>query len=78
MTRYRHSYHYHPYQNHYRYNFGETPRRRGMIMGVCADFAATFAFDTTLVRLAALALLCFFTGPTLLVYLVLGFLGGRR
>jgi phage shock protein PspC (stress-responsive transcriptional regulator) len=49
-----------------------------MIMGVCADFANAFTFDVMLVRLAALALLCFFTGPTLLAYLVLGFLGGRR
>jgi phage shock protein PspC (stress-responsive transcriptional regulator) len=74
MTRYRHSYQNHPHQNHY----VETPRRRGMIMGVCADFANAFAFDVTLVRLATLLLLCFFTGTTLLAYIVLGFLGGRR
>jgi phage shock protein PspC (stress-responsive transcriptional regulator) len=65
MTRYR-TYHM------------ETPRRRGMLMGVCADFANAFTFDVTLVRLATLLLLCFFTGPTLLAYIVLGFLGGRR
>ena len=54
------------------------PRRRGIIMGVCADFAAAFAFDVTLVRLAALLLLFLFTGPTVLTYLALGFLGGDR
>ncbi len=63
---------------HYRNFYTQTIRRRGMIMGVCADFASAFAFDVTLVRLTALLMLCFFTGPTLLAYLVLGFLGGRR
>jgi len=47
-------------------------------MGVCAGVADYFSFDRTVVRLIALLLLWFFTVPTLLLYLLLTWLGDAR
>lgn len=53
-------------------------RRDGIIMGVCAGVADFFSLDRSIVRLVALLLLWFFTVPTLLLYLLLGWLGDSR
>ena len=53
-------------------------RRDGIVMGVCAGIADFFSLDRTVVRLVALLLLWFFTVPTLLLYLLLGWLGDSR
>jgi phage shock protein PspC (stress-responsive transcriptional regulator) len=53
-------------------------RRRhgdGIVMGVCAGVADYFSLDRAVVRLVALLLLWFFTVPTLLLYLLLAWLG---
>lgn len=53
-------------------------RRNAIIAGVCAGVADYFSLDRNVVRLVALLLLWFFTVPTLLLYLLLGYLGGSR
>jgi phage shock protein PspC (stress-responsive transcriptional regulator) len=56
-------------------------RRRhdvAIVMGVCAGVADYFALDRTVVRLVTLALLWFVTVPTLLLYLLLAWLGDSR
>ena len=55
-------------------------RRHGdaVVMGVCAGVADYFSLDRTVVRLVALLLLWFFTVPTLLLYLLLTWLGDAR
>jgi len=54
-------------------------RHRGAIfMGVCAGLADYFALDRAVVRLVALLLLYFVTAPTLLLYLLLAWLGDSR
>jgi phage shock protein C len=56
-------------------------RRRhgdGIVMGVCAGVADYFSLDRAVVRLVALLLLWFFTVPTLLLYLLLAWLGDAR
>ena len=66
------------------YSTSDSPRRfrcrRGgaIIMGVCAGVADYFSLDRTVVRLAALLLVWFFTVPTLLLYLLLACLGDNR
>jgi len=59
---------------------GRFRRRPGnaIIMGVCAGGADYFSLDRTVVRLIALLLLWFFTVPTLLLYLLLTWLGDPR
>ncbi len=52
--------------------------RDGIVMGVCAGVADYFSLDRAVVRLVALLLLWFFTVPTLLLYLLLGWLGDKR
>ena len=52
--------------------------RDGIVMGVCAGVADFFSLDRTVVRLVALLLLWFFTVPTLLLYLLLAWLGDTR
>jgi phage shock protein C len=49
-----------------------------IVMGVCAGVADYFALDRTVVRLAALLLLWIFTVPTLLLYLLLTWIGDAR
>jgi phage shock protein PspC (stress-responsive transcriptional regulator) len=48
---------------------------RSIVMGVCAGVADYFAIDRTVIRLAALLLLWLVTVPTLLLYLLLAWLG---
>jgi phage shock protein C len=59
---------------------GRFRRRPGnaIVMGVCAGVADYFSLDRTVVRLVALLLLWFFTVPTLLLYLLLTWLGDAR
>ncbi len=59
---------------------GKFRRRPGnaIVMGVCAGVADYFSLDRTVVRLVALLLLWFFTVPTLLLYLLLTWLGDAR
>lgn len=65
-------------------SLSDAPRRfrcrRGgaIIMGVCAGVADYFSLDRTVVRLAALLMVWFFTVPTLLLYLLLACLGDSR
>lgn len=47
-------------------------------MGVCAGVAGYLGVDRTVIRLAALLLLWFATVPTLLLYLLLAWLGDTR
>jgi phage shock protein PspC (stress-responsive transcriptional regulator) len=66
------------------FNFSDARRsfrrghRDGIIMGVCAGVADFFSLDRSIVRLVALLLLWFFTVPTLLLYVLLGWLGDSR
>jgi phage shock protein PspC (stress-responsive transcriptional regulator) len=56
-------------------------RRRhdqSVIMGVCAGLGDFFAVDRNIVRLVALLLLWLFTVPTMLLYLLLAWLGDTR
>ena len=53
-------------------------RSDAIIMGVCAGIADYFSLDRTVVRLVALLLVWLFTVPTLLVYLLLAWLGDTR
>ena len=48
------------------------PRARSKIMGVCAGIADQLGWDVTGVRVVAVLGLLFFTGPTLLAYIVAG------
>jgi phage shock protein PspC (stress-responsive transcriptional regulator) len=59
---------------------GRFRRRRdaAIVMGVCAGVADYLAVDRTVVRLVALLLLWFGTVPTLLLYLLLAWLGDTR
>jgi len=52
--------------------------RDGIILGVCGGVADYFSVDRTVVRLAALLLLWFFTVPSMLLYLLLAWLGDTR
>jgi len=52
--------------------------RGAVFMGVCARVADYFQYDRTIVRLVALLLLYFVTAPTLLLYLLLAWLGDAR
>lgn len=52
--------------------------RDGIILGVCGGIADYFSFDRTVVRLTALLLLWFFTVPSMLLYLLLAWLGDTR
>jgi phage shock protein PspC (stress-responsive transcriptional regulator) len=47
-------------------------------MGVCAGLGDFFAVDRNIVRLVALLLLWLFTVPTMLLYLLLAWLGDTR
>lgn len=49
-----------------------------IVMGVCAGVADYLGLDRTVVRLVAVLLLWFATVPTLLLYLVLAWLGDTR
>ncbi|MGI9330124.1 MAG: PspC domain-containing protein [Gammaproteobacteria bacterium] len=49
-----------------------------VFMGVCARVADHFDYDRTAVRLVTLLLLYFVTAPTLLLYLLLAWLGDAR
>lgn len=49
-------------------------RESGVIMGVCAGLADYFDTSMAVTRLIALAALYFFFIPTLLVYVIVGFL----
>jgi len=66
------------------YSLRESPRRfrcnprAAIVKGVCAGVADFFALDRTIVRLTALLALWFFTLPTLLLYLLLAWLGESR
>jgi phage shock protein PspC (stress-responsive transcriptional regulator) len=56
-------------------------RRRydnAIVMGVCAGVADYFSLNRTVIRLFALLLLWFVTVPTLLLYLLLAWLGDTR
>ena len=56
-------------------------RRRpdqSVIMGVCAGVGDFFAVDRNIVRLVAVLLLWLFTVPTMLLYLLLAWLGDTR
>jgi len=55
-------------------------RRHGdaIVMGVCAGIADYFSLDRTVVRLVALLMLWLLTVPTLLLYLLLAWLGDTR
>ena len=56
-------------------------RRRpddSFILGVCAGIADYFSLDRTMVRLVALLLLWVFTVPSMLIYLLLAWLGDTR
>jgi phage shock protein PspC (stress-responsive transcriptional regulator) len=56
-------------------------RRRhncSIVMGVCAGVADYLSLDRTVVRLVALLLLWFVTVPTLLLYLLLAWLGDTQ
>jgi phage shock protein PspC (stress-responsive transcriptional regulator) len=53
-------------------------RRRSddaVVMGVCAGVGDFFALDRNIVRLGALLLFWLFTVPTMLLYLLLAWLG---
>ena len=68
-----HSFHFSGAQRRFRRG-----QRDGLIMGVCAGVADFFSLDRSVVRIIALLLLWFFTVPTLLLYLLLGWLGDAR
>ncbi len=54
------------------YGYRKPPRARSKIMGVCAGVAHQLGWDVTGVRVAAVIGLIFFTGPTLLAYIIAG------
>jgi phage shock protein PspC (stress-responsive transcriptional regulator) len=70
--------------NHHPYHSSNTRHRfrcrRGgaLLLGVCTGIADCFALDRTLVRIAALLAVWLFTVPTVLAYLLLGYLGDNR
>jgi phage shock protein PspC (stress-responsive transcriptional regulator) len=43
-----------------------------MLFGVCRTLAEKFGMETWLVRVAAILLVLFFTGPTVVAYILLG------
>ncbi len=48
-------------------------RANGKIMGVCAGLADYFGFSLKGLRVCAILSLIFFSGPTFIIYIVLGF-----
>ena len=67
--------HFNPSGTHGRFR-----RRHGdaIIMGVCAGIADYFSLDRTVIRIVALLLLWLLPAPTLLLYLLLAWLGDTR
>lgn len=52
--------------------------RQAKVLGVCAGLADFWRLDRWVVRLGALAALCFLTMPTLLIYFALGLFVDKR
>ena len=54
---------------HYKKSFYRS-RRKGKILGICAGLAERYDWDVSILRIAAVLSLIFFTAPTLVAYII--------